>query len=452
MGDSSLRTANHSSRIKVVYRSISDLKMEPRNPRVHDRKQVRQIARSIREFGFIVAILVDANLKLIAGHGRLLAAQNLGLTEVPTVMLEHLTEAQVRAFMIADNRLTENSRWDEHLLAENLRDLSVLDLDFSIEITGFEMPEIDSRIEGLTSGGDAQKALADTIPAATDAPAVSRVGDLWLLRDHRVFCGSALDDSSYTTLMVKKKATMVFTDPPYNVPIDGNVSGRGAVHHREFSMGCGEMNESEFSGFLIRACSLLARHTTSGSIHFVCMDWRHMNELLAAGRSVYAELKNVCVWVKHNAGMGSLYRSQHEMVFVFISGQASHRNNVQLGRYERNRTNVWNYPGVNAFGGSEERHLLALHPTIKPQAMVADAILDVSARGDVVLDAFLGSGTTLIAAERVGRHCYGLEIEPRYVDLAIRCRENLTGGVAVRADGDRRFKDLEQEAREVNGR
>jgi len=440
-----LRT-DRAARVAVSYRPISELKSDSLNPRVHSPKQIGQIARSIEVFGFVVPILVDASGKIIAGHGRISAAQLLGWSEVPTICLDHLTEAQVKAFMIADNRLTENSTWDDRLLAQHLKDLSLLELDFSLEVTGFEMGEIDFRIEGLNAQPETPEDPADNLPAESSSPPVTQVGDLWLLRSHRVYCGSALEDAAYAALMQGEKAAAVFTDPPYNVPIDGNVSGLGAMRHREFVMGSGEMNEAEFTAFLTRACATLARHSDEGSIHFICMDWRHMGELLAAGREAYAELKNVCVWAKDNAGLGSLYRSQHEMVFVFKHGRDAHRNNVQLGQYGRNRTNVWRYPCANSFSKSgDEGNLLALHPTVKPVAMVADAMMDVSSRGDIVLDSFLGSGTTVIAAERTGRRCYGIELDPLYVDAIIRRWQAFTGDQARHASSDRTFVELEAE-------
>ena len=251
--------------------------------------------------------------------------------------------------------------------------------------------------------------------------------------------------------MGEERAAMVFTDPPYNVPIDGHASGLGAIHHRSFPMASGEMDRTEFTTFLGEAFRNLVTFSVGGSLHYVCMDWRHLAELLAAGRSVYDELKNVCVWVKHNAGMGSLYRSQHELVFVFKEGRESHRNNVQLGRFGRNRSNVWRYPGANSFGRcGEEGNLLALHPTVKPAAMVADAILDASGRGEIVLDAFVGSGTTMIAAERTGRRCCGLELDPRYVDTILRRWQKLTAGRARHAASGRSFDDLAREAEAAN--
>lgn len=434
-------------RISVEYRRISDLKLNPHNPRFHSGKQIRQIASSIEKFSFNVPVLVDAQNTLISGEGRVLACQLLGWTEVPTIRLDHLSEPQACAFMIADNRLTDNSVWDERLLAQEFKELSELDLDFSLETTGFEMGEIDLRIEGLNSPTAADDDPADTIPAAgpDDLP-VTRSGDLWLLGQHRVYCSSALDANAYTTLMQGRKAAVVFSDPPYNVPIEGNVGGLGAIHHREFAMASGEMSPAEFTAFLNRALSLLAYHSAGGALHFICMDWRHMAELLAAGQEAYTELKNLCVWAKDNAGMGSLYRSQHELIFVFKHGRDRHRNNVQLGQYGRNRGNVWRYPGANAFARhSDEGNLLALHPTVKPVSLVADAILDCTVRRDIVLDAFLGSGTTMIAAERTGRRCFGLEIDPLYVDTTVRRWQAYTGASARHALNDRPFAELEAE-------
>jgi DNA modification methylase len=432
--------------MSIVYRAIDLLKPDPANPRLHSKKQIRQIANSIKAFGFNVPVLVDAELNVIAGHGRLLACRELGWTEVPTLCLDHLTAAQARAFMIADNRLTEIAAWDDRLLAQQLKDLSLLGLDFSIEVTGFEMGEIDLRIASLEEMPDTDDP-ADAVPKLLARPPLNKVGDLWLVGRHRLLCGSALDTDAYAALMDKEDAAMIFTDPPYNVPIDGHASGLGAIRHRPFPMASGEMNEAEYTAFLAQACRNLAAFSADGSIHFVCMDWRHLDELMAAGREVYGELKNVCVWVKDNAGMGSLYRSQHEFVLVFKHGRGSHHNNVQLGQFGRNRSNVWRYPGVNSFARcGEEGNLLALHPTVKPVAMVADAMLDCSARGEIVLDAFLGSGTTVIAAERTGRRCYGLELDPAYVDTIIRRWQTLTGGSARHAVSGRSFDHLVAQA------
>jgi DNA modification methylase len=445
-------TSMPSFDLTVVYRRIEALKPDPANPRLHSKKQIRQIAHSIQTFGLNVPVLVDAELKVIAGHGRLLACSELGITEVPTLCLDHLTPAQARAFMIADNRLTEIASWDDKLLAEQLKDLSLLGLDFSIEVTGFEIGEIDLRIAALDDmPGQADNDPADAVPELPTRPPLSRIGDVWLLGRHRVMCGNALDAAAFAALMGEERAAVVFSDAPYNVAIDGHASGLGAIHHRPFPMASGEMDKEAFTAFLSQACRNLAAFSADGSLHYLCMDWRHLDELLAAGRDAYGELKNLVVWVKDNAGMGSLYRSQHELVFVFKQGRGSHRNNVQLGQFGRNRSNVWRYSGVNSFARcGEEGNLLALHPTVKPVAMVADAILDCSARGDIVLDAFLGSGTTLIAAERTGRRCYGMELDPVYADTIVRRWQKLSGGSALHGISGRSFDDLAREAEVAN--
>jgi DNA modification methylase len=443
------RLASKPLSLAITYRPVDGLKLDPANPRRHSRMQIRQIANSIEAFGFNVPILIDRDGNVIAGHGRLLACRERGVTEVPTLCLDHLTPAQARAFMIADNRLAEIAAWDDRLLAEQLKALSLLGLDFNIEVTGFEMGEIDLRITSLEDVPDQGNDPADAVPEA--GPRVTKIGDAWVLGYHRVLCSDALDAAAYTMLLGEERAAMVFTDPPYNVPIDGHASGLGAIHHRSFPMASGEMDRNEYTTFLGQAFRNLAAFSGDGALHFICMDWRHIEELMAAGHGVYGELKNLCVWVKDNAGMGSLYRSQHELVFVFKQGRDAHRNNVQLGQFGRNRSNVWRYPGANSFARcGEEGNLSALHPTVKPVAMVADAILDCSARGDIVLDVFLGSGTTVIAAERTGRRCCGLELDPAYVDTIVRRWQALTGGSARHAASSRSFDDLAREAEVAN--
>jgi DNA modification methylase len=435
-----------SLNLKIVYRRIEELKPDPANARRHTKKQIRQIGKSLTAFGFIVPVLIDRD-DIIAGHGRVLAARDVGIAEVPTLRLDHLTPQQARAFGIADNRLTEISTWDDRLLAEQLKALSLVGLELDIEVTGFEMGEIDLRIASLDEPPERDDDPADVVPEVPDGPALSKLGDVWALDGHRVLCGSALDAAAFVALMGEERAATVFADPPYNVRIDGHASGLGATHHRPFPMASGEMDCAQFTTFLAGAFRNLASFSSDGSLHYVCMDWRHVEELLAAGRGVYGEVKNLCIWVKDNAGMGSFYRSQHELVFVFKHGRHEHRNNVQLGRFGRNRSNVWRYPGGNSFGRcTEEGNLSALHPTVKPVAMVADAMLDSSARADIVLDGFLGSGTTVIAAERTGRRCYGLELDPLYVDTIVRRWQKLTGVSARHAASGRSFDDLAREA------
>jgi hypothetical protein len=395
-----------------------------------------------------VPVLVDGHGNVLAGHGRILAAQLLGWTEVPVIFVDHLRENQARAFMIADNRLTENSVWDDRLLAQQLKELSKLELDFSLEVTGFDMGEIDLRIEGLAAEMEDDDP-ADALPAQT-GPAVTSPGDQWLLRRNRVACANALEEDSYAAVMQDEKGAMAFIDTPFNVPIQGHVSGLGAIRHGEFAMGCGEMNSDQFGAFLTRIFSLLARYSLDGAIHFICMDWRHMAEVLAAGAQVCTELKNLCLWIKNHTGMGAFYRSRHELIFVYKHGRAPHRNNIMLGKYGRDRTNVWSYPSPRTL--SEEGNLLGMHPTPKSVRMVADAILDCTARGDIVLDGFLGSGTTVIAAERTGRRCFGLELDPLYVDTIVRRWQAYTGEQARLASSGRSFNEIEAKAGERDAR
>jgi DNA modification methylase len=431
------------TQLAIAYRDISSLKPNPKNPRKHSPHQIRMLALSIKETGFNVPVLIDRDGNVIAGHARLKVAKKLGMSEVPTICLDHLTEHQVLAFMIADNRLCEIAEWDDTLLAEQLKILSEVDLDFSMEATGFTVGEIDLRIQGVSSPETIQDDPADRLPPLTTRP-VTKPGDLWILGNrHRIHCGNALERSAYLTLMQGALASVVFADAPYNVKIDGHVGGLGAIRHREFAMAAGEMSEREFITFLTTVFSNLARHSQDGSIHYQCIDWRHLAELLEAGRLAYTELKNICVWVKDNGGMGSFYRSRHEMIGVFKSGKGPHRNNIELGKFGRYRTNIWEYAGANSFSRrTDEGNLLELHPTVKPTALVADAILDCSARGEIVLDPFLGSGTTLMAAERTGRACYGIELDPLYIDTALRRWQTYTGGEIIHAITGQPFDEV----------
>ena len=424
--------------LKVIYLPTTSLKPHPQNPRVHTDKQVSQIAQSIETFGFNVPILVDDRENVVAGHGRLLAAKKLGWNTVPVIKLDHLSEAQHKAFLIADNRLTENSTWDDRLLGEQLKVLSELELDFDLEVIGFETAEIDVLIDGLEAISEPDP--DDRLPAF-ETSAVSVEGDLWQLGKHRVLCGNSLISRNYDRLMDGAKADLVITDPPYNVAIDGHASGLGKTRHREFQMASGEMSGEEFAGFLGNAMALAMLNSQAGSLAYYFMDWRHMWQILVAGRVVYGELMNLLVWEKSNAGMGSFYRSGHELIFLFKNGEAAHRNNIQLGKFGRYRTNIWKYPAANTFSRSgPDGDLLALHPTPKPVALIADAIKDSTRRGALVLDPFLGSGTAVIAAERAGRVCYGLELDPLYVDAIVRRWQRRTKRNALHVESGESFQ------------
>lgn len=404
--------------LQISTISVGSLQTNPRNARTHSEKQVRQIAESIQTFGFTNPILIDSDNMILAGHGRLAAAKQLGMESVPTVRLDDMTGEHKRAYVLADNKLALNAGWDEELLAQELGELSCLDLDFSIELTGFSIAEVDSLIEGQEPEEPGNPA-DDVLPVLADETSRCKPGDLFQLGQHRLICGNALDPETVSVLMAGKQARMAFTDPPYNVPIDGHVGGSGKTKHREFAMASGEMSAPQFMAFLKAAFGQLVRHSHDGAIHYVFMDWRHMAEMIEAGHDVYSEFKNLIVWVKDNGGMGSFYRSRHELIFVFKVGSAPHINNFELGQHGRYRTNVWQYKGVNSFkpGRMEE---LSLHPTVKPVQMIADAIRDVSARGDIVLDLFGGSGSTLIAAEKTGRRAYVCELDPIYCECIIR--------------------------------
>lgn len=427
--------------LTVEYVQITKIKPYKNNPKLHKNKQVQQIAESIKEFNFNNPILIDENNEIIAGHGRLLAANHLGISEVPVIRLVHLSEAQKRAYRIADNKLTENGQWDVDLLKLEFTELEQLDLDFSLDITGFDTADIDLMLDDSLAEKEVKlDEKANSVPFIPEKEVVSKEGDLWQLGKHRIICGNALEKEFYGKLFEGKKAAMIFTDPPYNVKVDGHVCGNGKIRHKEFQMASGEMNTDEFQEFLYKNFSLLKEFSKNGSLHYICMDWRHIKEVINAGDQVYDEFKNLCVWNKDNGGMGSLYRSKHELVFVFKNGKKSHKNNVELGSHGRYRTNVWDYPGINSFGGKKDD--LKLHPTVKPVEMVKDAILDVTNRGEIVLDAFLGSGTTLIAAEQSGRICYGIELEPLYIDTTIRRWQEWSGKPAIHQESGKSYREL----------
>ena len=421
----------------VEWLSLESLKPAPRNARTHTKKQIRQIAESINQFGFINPVLVSRQNHIVAGHGRVDAAKLLGMEKVPTIRLENMSDADLRAYALADNKIAENAGWDHELVALEFEYLSELDINFDLTIMGFETSEIDIIL------GEVEPDEEDSVPEPDrEVPAVTRPGDLWLIGKHHLLCGDATRLQSFHHLMSGKRAQLIFTDPPYNLEIDGNVCGLGSIKHREFAMASGEMSEKQFTNFLTTVFNHLTTFSSDGSIHFVCIDWRHMSEMLAAGKKAYTELLNVCVWNKTNAGMGSLYRSKHEIVFVFKCGASRHINNVQLGQHGRYRTNVWDYPGNSSFG-KERDELLAMHPTVKPVALVADAIKDCSKRGGIVLDVFAGSGTTLVAAEKTGRVGYALEIDPHYVDVALARLQQSAGLEAVHSETKLTFQEMQ---------
>ena len=425
----------------VVVRPAADLRHNPRNARTHSARQIAQIADSIRAFGFVNPILIDEDGLVLAGHGRLAAAKRLGMLDVPTLSIGGMSDAQKRAYVLADNRLAQKAGWDINILAIELGELAILlpklELDFSVEITGFAAGEIE--VIGHDRARD-NAANEDAQPKPIRRPPVSKMGDLWCLGSHRLLCGDARDVGDFDRLMRADRADMVFTDPPYNVSISGHVTRSG--NHAEFAMASGEMTAAEYRTFLEVILANAVRVSRPGAIHDICMDWRHIAALTIVGEDLYDALLNLCVWNKGTAGQGSFYRSQHELVAIFRVRGAPHQNNVALGQFGRNRSNIWTYPGIAGFS-RDRASALAMHPTVKPVALVADAIRDCTFHNHLVLDPFLGSGTTLIAAEKIGRKCYGTEYDAAYVDGIVQRWEAYTGGMAV-LDGDgHNFAEIE---------
>lgn len=410
--------------LEIVSRPLKDLKPDPRNPRTHPPKQVDLIANSMQAFGVVNPILHDEKLVIIAGHGRALAAKKCGLEFVPTIMLAGLTEAEKSTLRIADNRIAQKSGWDPDLLRELIIDIQSDEIHIDLELTGYSVGEIDVMLSHKP-GDDNDD---DAPPPHPSGPPRTKLGDVWVLGDHRIGCGDCRDPEFLARVVGHgARVDAAFLDPPYNVSIKDHANVR--TRHREFAMASGEMSDTEFEDFLVKTLGASATVSRDGAVHFVCMDWRHARHLQHAGNQVYGDLLNLCIWNKSNAGMGSLYRSKHELVFVYRVGEAQHFNAVELGKHGRNRTNVWDYQSVNS--GGVRAAELDWHPTVKPVALVADAIKDVTRRRDLILDAFLGSGTTLIAAERAGRFCRGVEIEPAYIDITIERWETITGLTAT---------------------
>ena len=423
---------------RMEWAPIANIRPNPKNPRTHSKKQIRQIAASIRKFGFLNPLIVDDENTILAGHGRLEGARLEGMAQVPIVRFGHLSEAQKRAYVIADNKIAEQAGWDRELLSIELGELvELLPIEgLDVSITGFETAEIDSLLADMAS---LRPDPEDAIPAFPQT-AVTQRGDLWLLGKHRLLCGDSRELKDFVRAIGGVHARAVFTDPPYNLRVRA-IGGRGRVQHPEFAFASGEMSQAQFRTFLSQTLGNGVRVSAPGAVHFVCIDWRHIGELMEVGRELYGEMLNIVVWVKSNAGQGSFYRSQHEFIGVFRIGEQPHRNNVELGRFGRNRSNVWTYAGVNTFGKGR-KEALAAHPTVKPVALVADALLDCTARGDVVLDQFVGSGTTILAAEKVARVAVGIEYEPRYVDVAILRWQRMMKLEAILAGDGRSFEDV----------
>lgn len=412
---------------KIEWIDVAILKKAKRNARTHSKKQINQITKSIETFGFTNPILIDDDNNIVAGHGRYEAGSKLQLSKFPTIRLSHLTKDELRTYALADNKIAEQAGWDSELLSLEFQELA--ELDFDLEITGFSVAEIDSFLDFNVSDGNELDESDQFEGPSEGLESRCKVGQLWQLGRHRLYIGDALKDISYQRLLSEERVTMIFTDPPYNVNIDGHVMGKGKIKHTEFKMASGEMSIEEFTRFLDTAFERMVHYSRDGSIHFICMDWRHLSELLTAGHQHYTELKNLCVWNKDNGGMGTFYRSKHELIFVFKNGTEPHINNFELGQNGRYRTNVWDYAGINSFK-ADRMEELTMHPTVKPVKLVSDAILDCSKPGNLILDPFAGSGTTLIAAEKTGRVALCIELDPKYGDVILKRWEDLGQGKA----------------------
>lgn len=422
---------------------INSLKPYARNARTHSKKQVRQIAQSIERFGFVNPVLISDTNEIIAGHGRVEAAKSLGIDSVPTVMLSHMSDAERRAYILADNKLAENAGWDREILAIELQGL--IDLNFEVELTGFRLAEIDFTLDEAREAKTTLRDVPeDKVPDVVGDP-LTQMGDLWRLGNHLLLCGDAQVPEHFSRLLGNEQVDLVFTDPPYNVKIDGNVCGLGSVKHREFAFASGEMSVDEFTRFLSVTLGNASGVMRNGAIAFVCMDWRHMGEMLAAGSACFTELKNLVVWNKTNGGMGAFYRSKHELIFVYKHGDAPHTNSFGLGDTGRYRTNVWDYAGISSISAKRSEEL-AMHPTVKPVALIADAIRDCSRRGEIVLDCFAGSGSTLIAAEKTGRRARVIEFDPLYCDTIVKRWEKYTGKQAILESSGATFETRNEDA------
>jgi hypothetical protein len=417
----------------IVLRPPDSLTINPHNARSHSKRQIRQIANSIKAAGFIGAIVIDEADIVLRGHGTLAASKILKLERVPTLKVTGLSEAQKRAFVIADNKIAENAGWNREILATELRDLAELlpPLNLGLELTGFSTAEVDALF--------ANHAVSKADPAGSLPPhecgAGTWRGDMWCLGPHRLLCGDACSPTDLDRLMGNERARMVFFDAPF-CPRARDVQGPGSINQEQFEVASREMTEQEYVAFLREGLGNAARVSVDGALHYVCEDWWHIAELITAGRAIYGAMHDLCVWVKSNTGLGSHCRAQHELIAVFRVGNAEHKDRAELGGSKRNRSNVWTYPGVNS-SISGHMQLSDMAPIAKPVALIADAMRDCTHEGDVVLDSFAGAGSTVIAAEKIGRRCRGLEWEPRSVDVAIRRWEAYTRMQAV-LDGDGR--------------
>jgi hypothetical protein len=398
------------------------------NPREHPEKQLKMLEASLRRSRYMSPLLLTAAHILIAGHARYLVAQRVGLATVPVIVLPHLSDADAVALRIADNAISEKGAWSLDLLSKEIQLLSSLDLDFKPIEIGFETPEVDRIILGRS-----QITEADDIPPVTSfADCIARPGDVFTIGNHSIACGDARDRTLIGGILAGTQAGAVITDMPWNLPANF-ISNKGRNKFSDFMMVSGEMTDQQFRTFTAEALEVQSEFSRPGALVFQFIDWRSVDMMISTGKVQFGHLINICVWVKQNGRMGSPYRSRHEFVCVFRNKGGKSIDNVQLGVFGRNRTNVWEYQAPSAFGSDRDQN--EMHPTCKNVQMIADAILDCTDRGEIVLDPFLGSGTVVLAAHQTGRVGIGIELDPRYVDLAVRRAEKAVGSVARSSDG-----------------
>jgi len=423
----------------IISHSVETLKPFPDNPRQHSEKQVLQLMRAIKVNGFTNPVLMDESGTILSGHGRLEAAKRLGMATMPVLIYSGCSPEQKRAIVLGENRLAELSAWDPKCLKLQLE--ALIEVDFDVEITGFSTAQVNLIIDGppASTSNDPQDILPP-IPSQS----VSRREDIWLLGDHKLICGDSREQTVYLSLLAHEKAQMVLTDAPYNVKIHGHARGKGRVRHREFRMASGEMSDMGFRDFLRDVMNSVVPVCLDGSLHYWFMDWRHFPILLAAGNACYDEWKQLLVWNKVNAGMGTFYRSQHELIAIFKHGNHTHINNFGLGDGGRYRTNVIDYPGMT-LATARNRKERDLHPTVKPIGLLAGLIQDCSSRGGIILDPFSGSGSTILAAERTGRKARAIEIDPAYVDVALTRWQEMTGKPAILAGTNTTFDQVSRD-------
>lgn len=428
---------DHQPELRIVRRAIDSVRPAGARARVTTPEQLERVIKSIRQFGLVTPILIDAEDRIVSGHVVWEAAQKIGSETIECLVVDHLDDAELKALSLALNRIAETGDWNLDTLREVMIEIRSADIDLTT--TGFTLQEFDQITLAPSPSSQDEEDCAEV--EFKDETPVSRIGDLFQLNDHRLLCGDALEAESYRQVLGGRMAHCTFSDPPYGCKIEGFVSGLGKHKHKDFVMASGEMDDAQFIEFLETYLTHCRTFTSKGAVTFACMDWRQIDKLLAAGAQAGFNRNNIVVWNKGSGGMGSLYRSAHELIAVFCNGKSPATNNVELGRHGRDRSNLWSYPGANR-RGSSANHALADHPTPKPIELVEDALLDITRPGDVVLDPFSGSGTTLIAAERCGRITCGIELDPQYVDRTIRRWERMTGHEVIHVESGMTFTEL----------